>query len=291
MEEMLRRFLLCFCLMSHFLAATTVKETISSMLPLLSKVEGAERSALQLKLAIAYVQDQDSETAFSLFLDALEEAPKKPVELLTAEEQRLYESALSYYLSHQGPAAHRAAKTILEDYEPILQQNPNYFLLGLLVASAHANLQQYESFFSLFYTSYQRYPEHFLSYKTQALINHKLWQMGKVPGEREAYRSLIKHNIEQAVHHYPNDPSLYKMLIAFSNEREKPAAVALCLNNIVRDNIIMPREDILFFVQAGVSTKNRELSQKFVDTAKSWYKQSRALTHAQELIDSQGSVS
>lgn len=296
---MLLRFLLCiFCFsalnaddsVSDKLSNGDVKGAIALAQYLLPKASSAEKSKLQLQLATAYIRDQEDESAFSMFLDSLDTAPCQNAPPASAEEQRLYNEALNLYLTQQGPAAHRAAKTIIENYGPVVSREKDYYLLGFLVAAANANLQHYDQFFQIFYNSYQRYPEHFLAYKTKALMNHKLWQRGRVPGEREGFRTQIKGNLEFALGRYPNDASLYKMIIAFSNDEEKQAAVLLCLNNIVQGNIIIPREDILFFVQAGVSTGQREVTQAFVNSARSWYKQSRALTHAQQLIDSQGGV-
>ncbi|MDP1834559.1 MAG: hypothetical protein Q8K75_01400 [Chlamydiales bacterium] len=296
---MLLRFLLCiFCFsalhaeesVSDKLSSGEVKGAIALAHYLLPKTPSTEKSQLQLQLAIAYVRDQEDESAFSMFLDSLQTAPHQKAPTVSADEQRLYDEALNLYLTHQGPAAHRAAKTIIENYGSIVSQKGDYYLLGFLVAAAKANLQHYDQFFKIFYDSYQRYPEHFLAYKTKALMNHKLWQRGRVPGEREVFRTQIKGNLEFALGRYPNDASLYKMMLAFSSDEEKPAAVLLCLNNIVQGNIIIPREDILFFVQAGISTGQREITQAFVNSARSWYKQSRALTHAQQLIDSQGGV-
>lgn len=264
------------------------KEAIALAQSLLAKTHGADKSALQVQLAIAYALDQEPASAFSIFLDALDTVPKSKPPEADGEEQRLYREALATYLDHQGPLAHRAAKEIMRDYGPIVEANPTYYLLEFIVAAAYANLSQFEAFFPLFYDAYQRYPQHYLAYKTKALLNLKLWQRGKVPGEREVLRQQVKENIEQAIERYPKDASLYKMAIAFSSDEEKPNVVAACLKNIVEGNIIIPREDVLYFVQTAVSSGHRDLAQSFVESARSWYKHSRAVEHAQQLIDSQG---
>ncbi len=215
----------------------------------------------------------------------MKHAPQVAAPPVTPEEQRLYNDALTLYLDQQGPSAHHAAKEIQRDYAPYVEENPDYYLLGLISSLASANLSHFDQFFPRFYASYQRYPNHYLAYKTKAMLNFKLWQRGRIPGEREQYQEQISHNLSEAMARYPKDTSLYKMMITFASEGQKKQVVAACLNNIVRENIIIPREDLLFFVQAGVDTGHRDLAQAFVDAARSWYKRSRAVEQAQQLID------
>ncbi|TXI42323.1 MAG: hypothetical protein E6Q59_00950 [Nitrosomonas sp.] len=252
----------------------------------LPNLSGSEKAALQVDLAVAYARDQELESAFAIYLDAIEGAPKLQLPQVSTEEQRLFDDALALYLDQQGPSAHHAAKDIERDYIPYADENPSYYLLGFVAALAEANLGHFEQFFPRFYASYQRYPDHYLAYKTKAILNLKLWQRGRLPGEREQLRGEISSNLSEAMARYPRDASLYKMSITFANEKEKQQVVEACLKNIVRENIMVPREDVLFFVQAGIDTGHDDLAQAFVDSARSWYKRSRAVERAQQLIHS-----
>ncbi len=273
--------------LSQLLERRENKEAIALAKQYLSKTSGVEKSTLQKQLAIAYARDQQIESAFEIFLASLKGARKEPALAPTAEEQRLYKDALESYLSHQGPYATIGAKQIEADYAPYLKSNPQYYLLGFIVAAANANLSQFDSFFPMFYESYERYPDHYLSYKTQALLNLKLWQRGRIPAERDSLREQVRHFTELAIGANPQDSSLYRMAISFSNDVEKSRVVAVCLNNIVKDNIIIPREDLLYFVQAALSTGQRDLAQELVNSARDWYSRSRAVDHAQKLVDAQ----
>lgn len=262
-----------------------VKAAIALGLRLLPKVSPEERSAMQLELAQAYVRDQELESAFAIFLDALQQAPQIAPSPSATEESRYYNDALTQYLARQGPLAHAAAKDILTDYAPVLVANPTYYLLGFIVAAAYANLQQFDLFFPLFYESYLRYPDHYLAHKTKAILNVNLWQRGRVPIEREQFRIEVVKHVNTAIQSNPTDTSLYKMLIAFSDEQGKPAAVATSLNNILRHHIMVPREEILFFVQSALDNGQRNLAQEFVEAAQEWYAQSRALLKARQLLE------
>ncbi len=253
----------------------------------LSKLSGVDKSALQLQMALAYSKDQEIESSFEIFLEALNHAPLDSSSAVAPEEQRLYSDALSVYLANQGPLAAKGAKDIRRDFAPVIQREPNYHLLGFLVAAAYANLGEFDHFFPLFYSSYCHYPDHYLAHKSKALLSLKLWQRGRIPAEREELRQAVSKNTALAIAQNPKDASLYRMAISFASEAEKAAVVAASLNNIVQGNIMIAREDLSFYVQAAISSGHRDLAQDFVNSARSWYTRSRAVDHAQKMIDSQ----
>lgn len=255
-----------------------LKIEIEKDLYLLERAPTEEKSSIQLRLAQNYAKDQDSEKAFTLFLQSIERAPTTPYSAL--QEDALYQEALKLYLSPQGSTKEKATK-IVEDYENICQNSP----LGFIVAAAKANLKQYEEFFTLFYPCYLRYSDHFLVHKTKALLYHKLWQGAKLPHSRQLYRKKVIEHLQMAIERYPKDSSLYKMAITFSEGEERSRFVELSLDHLVKGDIISARNDVLFFVKAGVDCKKIDQTKAFIAYLRRRCKYSRVVEMAQQIIE------
>lgn len=202
---------------------------------------------------------------------------------ITPEEQELYDKALPLYLDHLDLKQH--SLTIVQEYAPIIKKHPDYHMLTFLVAAAVANAGAYEQFFDLFHPAYAAHPDHFLAYKTLAVIHIKLFERARTPDERELQRQKILDNIAKAIDRYPSDTSLYKMQIGFADGPQKAQIISDTLNKILSGNIIVPRIDIPLYVQKAVETKQYDLAQKLIDKAHEWYQISRLLTGAQDYLD------
>lgn len=261
------------------------KETIAECQEKLSSCAKAERGKIKTALAAAYFKDQDQEKAFSTFLEALHDIPNRETPPVSKKEKKIYEEALKTYLSHSAVTAQEASVNILDSYESIYKEHPNYTQLGFLIAISYANLGLFDAFFPTFYKSYKKYPQHYLAYKTKAILHIKLFEKGRTPEEKEQERILIIENLELAAKQFPTDSSLYKLTIAFSPSDRKKQVTIKNLNKIIEDNILVSRQDINFFVQQALSIKQKELAQQFLDKAKEWYQYSRAIDNAQEAIN------
>jgi hypothetical protein len=245
-----------------------------------------EKGWLLKKLAIIKFKDQEQEKAFQIFLEALEIAPdNSPACSLTPDEEALYQKALSVYLDHNNGSPQIISEKIYRIYEPVLMQQPHLHLLAYLVASACANLGKYEEFFNLFYDSYCFYPNHYLAYKTKAILHIKLLERARTATERETQRWAIFQDLSKAIEKQPTDDSLYKMLIVFSPEEKKNYLLCDSLNKIIDGNMIIPRADMSFYVQKAVDAKEYALAQRFIDKAREWYRYSRVIDSAQQYLD------
>lgn len=245
---------------------------------------GAHANEPTLAQAIDYLEEQEQEQAFRAFLAALDGAALVPTSPSSSEEQALYAEVLAIYLTHTGKAAPKAAAKILETYAKRMAAHPDYLQLGYLIAMAHANLKQYEPFFREFYRSYQAYPNHFLAYKTKALLHLKLMECARDPESRLRERTEVYRFAKEALARDGRDVSLYQMNLSFASDADRPALVRTFLNNMIRDNIIVPRGDLLFFVQVAMDTGERTAAERFVTKAREWYPNSQALDTADELV-------
>lgn len=228
-----------------------------------------------------HLKNQEQEKAFDTFLSSLEknDTESKP----TNEELEYYNQALPLYLDHTD--IKQNSLTIAQKYAPIIKQHPEYHLLSFLVAASAANAGAYEQFFDLFHPAYRTHHNHFLAYKTLAVIHIKLFERARTPEEREKQRQKILDNISKAIDRYPTDTSMYKMQMGFAEGPQKVQIVRDSLNIIIRDNIIVPRVDIPLYIQNAVETKQYDLAQQFINKAHEWYRVSRLLTGAQEYLD------
>jgi len=244
-----------------------------------------KRGELLKDLSIIYLKDQNQEYAFETFLESLGAANiQQKTSEANPEDDALYRETLDIYFKHSVGSQREAAEKIVEMLSPKLKQlvkpNPSAFLMAL----AYANLSAYENFFDLFYTTYLFFPEHYLAYKTKAILHIKLLERKRSESERQFHRQQAILNFECALSLQPKDTTLYKLLITFSSAEAKEECVRQCLNKIIEENIIIPRSDILFYVHEAGSVKNKALAEQFLDKARQWYRESRIISSAENYL-------
>lgn len=232
-------------------------------------------------LAEAYYKDQEYAKAFNVFLKALEYSAAKPYER-SKEESKLYEDALQVYLDPSERDLPTIAVKIRDLYGGIWSLHPDYAELGYLVAIAHANLGDYPQFFEVFFRSYQEFPDHFLAYKTKAILSIKLYEREKLPKDKENRKEEIVYFVRKAKALYPKDPALYRMEIAFS--KEKSESIDVNLKEILDKDIVIPRDDLSFYIDTLLAYGKNELAEAFLLKARKWYPYSRTLDAANQLI-------
>ncbi len=260
------------------------KGAIAHQQKLLAQADIEQKSALLEQLALLYLKDQDQERAFAAFLQSLgyispQQLAKQPENATSA-----YERALAIYLEAHGEATTQSAKKIIDEFGPIVQEQAAPQPLGFLVAIAYANLFRYEEFCNFFYRTYVAFPEHYLAYKTKAILHVKLMERKNSEAERKIQRAAVLSNLEQAQERQPNDTTLYKLLISFSSLEERGVQVQRCINAILSQNVQIPRTDLMFYVQEAVDIKAYALAQQFVDRAHQWYPNSRIVESAQSFL-------
>lgn len=233
--------------------------------------------------AIHYYREQDLEKAIQTFLQSLEgihsNAPVNP------EDQALYEKALTQYLEHGAASAPQLAEELLNQYEKTLEEHPDYHLLEFLVAAAYANQGRFDLFFDHFYTAYQHHSDHYFAYKTKAILHIKLLERARTEPERLVQRKEILKNVNLAIERYPQDQSLYKLSIHFSDPDNLRQTVVRHLNKIIDKNIVVPRTDITYYVRKSLDVGEKGLAKRFVEKAQEWYNYSRAIETAENMLN------
>jgi len=262
------------------LALPVAKEEIAR---LEEGVKNEGGGALKAQLAAAYLRDQDQERAFSTFLEALEATEPAGAASVSQEEQRLYDEALALYMG-EGRSG-EIAERLKERFSAEVEGHEERRLLAYPVAIAHANLGDYESFFSLFYRAYPHFPDHYLAYKAKTVLHIKLFERKGNGEEKERERAGIVANAAEAVKREPADTALYKWILTFCMPEERPRLTALYLQKIVGENILVPRSDIGFYVQKAAETDQLPLAERFVEKAREWYRYSRVVNAAQQYLD------
>lgn len=258
------------------------REVVVQLNDLLSHPASNEKNALKVQLAVAYYKDQEWDKAFRVFLDVLGEVPlkHKPV-LMTEEENTIYEMALKVYLDGSN-SPQENARRIIQQFSPVLSSHPEFYQLGFIVAAAYGNLDQYDQFFQTFYPSYLSFPHHFLAFKTKANLLIKLYEREPAGPEKEKEKEWIFANLSDAIRAYPMDISLYKMVVVFAPEKEKTTVLADNLNKILRSNMIIPRGEVIYFIQQATERQQYSIAQKLIDRAKEWYPRSRSIEAAEQ---------
>ena len=244
-----------------------------------------EKGSALVYAAVALWKDQELEESIITFLSVFELAFPPYKGQPSKEEIDLYNEALKSYFGHNtGSEMQETAQHLLSTYLPAVEAHPDYYQLNFMVAAAYANLGKYDDFFRRFYESYRRYPAAYMSYRTQAILHIKLYERARTEASRELERSRIAALINKALQVNGEDPSLYRMMIAFAPASEKARVTRDALQTILRCNIMIPRQDILFYVQHALNAHEKLLAERFIAKAKSWYQYSRVVNHAEELL-------
>lgn len=286
-QSILFIFFCCLCSLSPTILIcdeVDYKKEITICQKQIDEAISTGKGDLLKKLSVLYYKDQNQEKAFQTFLEALEMAEQKKLNTKTECEEKLYNEALILYFKKNEGSAEDIAEKICEQYSDVIKDYPDMHLLAYLIAIAYANLNQYEEFFNIFYDAYCFCSDHFLAYKTKAILHIKLFERARTEAERRYQQGAVCRNLELAMSKETKDDTLYKLLINFSSQEKKQATVRHCLNKILDANMIIPRSDILFFVQEAVHVQEKALAQRFLKKAHEWYPQSRIVNAAQAYL-------
>lgn len=270
---------------AYTLAAMDLKEAIAKEQSLITQESSTSRSEHKKNLAILLYKDQNPEKAFEVFLEALNEEKTKSEPPVSEEEKRLYDEALKLYLDQNGEKLSSVATTVCKKYGSSIALHPEYHQLGFILAASYANLERFPEYFERFYQSYQFFPKHYLAYKGKASLHAQLFARRRTLADRRQQQELIIQNLENAINQFPADTSLYKLTIVFAPDDQKKVLINRYLNKIIDENIIIPRIEIVFYVHHALAVSETHLAQRFVNKAREWYPNSRALDAAQLYIE------
>lgn len=263
----------------YSVAVKYAKEWVDTALP-------DEKGEAYKLLAESYYKDQEHEKAYIAFFSALENTPppKSPYQP-SPEDQKMYGEALSIYLepSQRDPGA--VALQLRDLYAGIVRLHPDYLELGYMVAASYANLGEMERFFDLFHHSYQKLPDHYLSYKSQAILHVKLMERARTSEEKDRQRSLVLRDLQLAKERYPKDTSIYRMQIAFANPDDREMILKRNLKEIIDQSIVIPRVDLSFYFDQLFAYRERELALELLNKARGWYPYSRTLDSVHQLLE------
>lgn len=263
---------------------TFFKESIKHLQSEIAEEE-AQRGVKEKELSLAYYKDQNQEEAFKTFLKALDHAQIVHIGPMSQEEEALYKEALKIYLNPRAESPQEISEALIEMYSGILKNHPEYYHLGYLIALSYANLNKFDRFFELFYPSYERLKDHFLAYKTKAILHIKLLERAKTPEEKEYERKIILELLQKAKETYGKDLSLYKMQINFSDDKDKSLVIQKNVQELIAENKPIPRADLPFYFDQLLAYGQIDLAKQFLLKSREWYPYSRTLDAAQELID------
>lgn len=275
----MKTLLFLFCLWtiegSGEILSDEEKASIALLEMRLQKVSGNDVE-LCLKLASLYERDQEEEKGLAIFLKALELTPAENRSCtFSTRERKLYRKALRFYLGEHGQKMDVVSRMILDEYGAVVEQYPEYLHLSLIVAAAHANLGDLQSFFDMFYRAYRYNSEHYLANKIVAVLHVKLLEKLPASEARRCRQKKIIEHLHKAIAAKEFDIALYKMLLIYSPENEKVEAAKLALDQIIEHDQPLSRADLAFFISHFKLLEDRSLLEQLVRSAKLWYPYSR----------------
>lgn len=249
------------------------KEAIQELQKQLSS---SPKSDLYLALATIYLKDQQEEQALASFAQALKTA--KPVKKTpSSAELNLFKELLPIYLQQK--------EMIEERLTTVLKNHPDYLYVQFLSAAINANKRKFETFFTSFYRSYMAYPDCYMAYKSQGVLASLLLQRAREVEQKALWRKEALYYFRLACKEMPQDTGLYKMLICTAGPEEKKETVTFAIETIITTDTAIPRAEIPFYVQEALQIGNKDLAEKLVKKATSWYQYSRIIQEMQRQID------
>lgn len=217
---------------------------------------------LILELTQSYLKDQNQHMAFKTYLEELER-----VKGGTIPSSPAYEEALKLYLSYPPTEAKKGAVEILKKW-----RDSDDVGVGFIVALAYANVNQYEKFFDRFFASYTQAPEHYLAYKTKAVLHIKVFERETDPELKEQERTKILKTLDQAKNE--GDFSLIRLKINFTPLEKKKQVIEESLNKILVGTMIPLKFDLIFFIEQAQLYHLDDLTEKIRHRAHIWYPKS-----------------
>lgn len=269
------RCLICVIIINLFsLNLYADREKIAACYEKLAVANDEEKSKIYKVLSLAYYEAQDLENAIKNFLNALDTAFLQSTSVNNVD---IGEEAFKIYLDKNAKSLQTTSKEMIELFSDKYLENQNDYLLGFVLALEYANLNQFEQFFEIFYKAYVLSPDHYLKYKTRAILNIKLFDRARTVAEKEKYRLEINLNLKKASDAYALDCNLYQLMILFCEKENKSFLVDTLLNKIINHNIVIPRADISFFVKQAESFDKYELALSFLEKQSLSYPVSRII--------------
>lgn len=261
------------------------KKAISCYTAAIAEAPEGKRGELELALALAYYRDQEQQKAFECFLQALDHTKSKGQAPASSEDAKLFEEAFALYSNKNDAQPQQIAVQILQKYEKVVADHPDYYLLQFVVAASDGNLGRYDHFFEKFYASYERHPDHFLAHKMRAILQIKLLELGRTAEEKSHRRGLALASIEKALEKNSSDGMLYRLALALTSEQNEWDRATVFLKRMLENPTVISRIDICPYVQLAVNLGERELAQKIIDRSKELYAYSRSIATAQEYLN------
>ena len=175
------------------------KNRIEALSAAIATVETeSERALLGLELSKQYYADQQQEKAFLIFLKEVLRRTPASTHRPTGEEKAAYATALKLYLTAHSNNIIEVSRNIIDTYNPILKECPDFHELGYIVAAAHANLGDFQNYFDLHFTSYNALSNHYLAHKGKAILHLKLFERYAPGNDKEIQRDLLLKELAEA---------------------------------------------------------------------------------------------
>lgn len=257
-------------------AAQSKGEYKAAISELRALIEKKQTSELLLALSICQLKDQQEEEALKTFMLSLDKAYSKEGVKMSAREEAAYKELLPLYLAN--------AQELDQKLETLFKNHSDYHHCQFLLAAKCANERRYEPFFYLFYQSYCSYPESHMAYKTQGVVASLILQRAKSAEEKEHWRKEALTHFQKAMQLCPEDTGLCRMMIFTATDKERKEVVRLVISHIIDTNSKIARGDIPFYINYALLVDEKELAERLLDKAKTWYEYSRIIQEMQTLI-------
>lgn len=237
-----------------------------------------------VEIAKIYLKDQEIEKGLETFLEALSIKISHPLKKVSSEEKGYFDEIYGFYLDQGYSDARTVSKQILEKYESIIKEHPEYTMLSFFIANSYANFGNYLEFVNEFFKAYKDHSDHYLVERTQGVIHIKLLDYSRTEEERDQHRQQAFRHFQAALKKAPKDITLYRLSLALCPKNEKSFFIHESFDQVISHNIPLARNDIYPFIIEAVAFKCYEDAQKLVEKAKEWYPYSRAVVKAENYL-------
>lgn len=271
-------------LLLPFVLASIPQQEIALNEARLKSATVSEKAGIYLDLALAHLAEQELESAITYFFSALHSMPLDSQYVMGAEEKLIFDEAFSFYVQEGVNEPQETAKKLIDKWGDQIKQHQEWHSLKMLIATAYANLEQFDRFFRLFYQAYPHDCQSYLSLKTQGILLLRLSMVAKDEGRRGTLKREAVHRLREALNKYKKDPTLYRLLFHFAKEMKEIKEQISLLEEMVNNRIVIPRSDLYFYVKEACDLGDIALAEKIVTYAEELYEYSRGLTAARDYV-------
>lgn len=244
-----------------------------------------------IQKAISLWSDKEYSESYITFLKSLDSLPMKKENPTSSfsDEKILYELD-ELYDSPRGSDFAKVNQSILDKSLQYLAANNYSPRVEYYLAIAYANLIETVPnacvrFYHHFYNAYSALPQYHLAYKAKSILYFQLFNYEADSTQKMLYRQKGTQLLTEAILLHPTCSSAYRTLLTYCSLEKRGHYILTYIPQILDNKVAISRSDVYFYVYQCALHNQLQLARQIVDYAKGFYRYSKNIEAAEELIN------